>query len=121
MPGLRMTVFDQIMLIEAGHSGATSFVYENGLILMLNQSLGTTMHSFELMLAAFILGLAFGGWWLRKHSRAIHDAEARAGLAQVWGGVAALISIPIFGQSFYCVGALVEMEHTTVTGYVYFR
>lgn len=119
-PVRRMPVFVQIMLIAAGLSGATSFVYEIGWIRMLNQSLGTTMHSFELMLAAFILGLAFGGWWVRKHSRAIHDAVARAGLAQVWKGVAALISIPIFGLSFYWVGALVQMTPKTDAGYVLF-
>jgi hypothetical protein len=57
-----------LMLFGAGVTGASSFVYEIGWIRMLNQALGTTVHSFELMLSAFILGLAFGGLWVRKRS-----------------------------------------------------
>lgn len=110
----------QAMLIAAAVSGATSFVYEIGWIRMLNQSLGTTVHSFELMLAAFILGLAFGGWWIRQRSQRIADAVRYAGFAQVWKGVAALISIPIFAQSFYWVGALMEVTPKTDTGYSLF-
>lgn len=115
-----MPLLVQAMLIAAAVSGATSFVYEIGWIRMLNQSLGTTVHSFELMLAAFILGLAFGGWWIRQRSQRIADAVRYAGFAQVWKGVAALISIPIFAQSFYWVGALMEVTPKTDTGYTLF-
>ena len=110
----------QAVLIATAVSGATSFIYEIGWIRMLNQSLGTTAHSFELMLAAFILGLAFGGWWIRQRSQKVTDAIRYAGYAQVWKGVAALISIPIFAQSFYWVGALLEVAPKTDSGYVLF-
>lgn len=115
-----MPLLVQAMLIAAAVSGATSFVYEIGWIRMLNQSLGTTVHSFELMLAAFILGLAFGGWWIRQRSQRIADATRYAGFAQVWKGVAALLSIPVFAQSFHWVGLLMAASPKTDSGYALF-
>jgi len=41
-------------------TGAASFVFEIGWIRMLSLVLGSSTHSFELMLSAFILGLACG-------------------------------------------------------------
>ena len=112
--------FYRTMLLAAAITGASSFVYEIGWVRLLNQSLGTTVHSFELMLAAFILGLAFGGLWIRKRSQRIGDAVAYAGYAQVWMGIAALISIPVFSQSFRWVGALIGALPKTDGGYVFF-
>ncbi|MDZ4048331.1 MAG: spermine synthase, partial [Pseudoxanthomonas sp.] len=107
----------RMMLTAACLSGAFSFVYEIGWVRLLNQALGTTVHSFELMLSAFILGLAFGGLWIRKRSSRITDPVAYAGYAQVFMGIAALISIPIFSQSFRWVGAMVEALPKTDGGY----
>lgn len=109
--------FYRMMLLAAAITGASSFVYEIGWVRLLNQSLGTTVHSFELMLSAFILGLAFGGLWIRKRSQRIADAVAYAGYAQVWMGIAALISIPVFSQSFRWVGALIGALPKTDGGY----
>jgi spermidine synthase len=112
--------FYRMMLLAAAITGASSFVYEIGWVRMLNQSLGTTLHSFELMLAAFILGLAFGGLWIRRKSRQLGDAVEYAGYAQIWMGVAALISIPVFGQSFRWVSALLNAVPRDDTGYLFF-
>lgn len=112
--------FYRMMLLATGLSGAASFVYEIGWIRLLNQALGTTVHSFELMLAAFILGLAFGGLWIRKRSQKVDDAVAYAGYAQIWMGVAALISIPIFSQSFRWVGALMASLPKDDGGYFWY-
>ena len=109
--------FYRMMLVAAAVTGASSFVYEIGWVRLLNQSLGTTVHSFELMLSAFILGLAFGGLWIRKRSQRIGDAVAYAGYAQVWMGIAALVSIPVFSQSFLWVGALIGALPKTDAGY----
>lgn len=108
------------MLAAALITGASSFVYEIGWVRLLNQSLGTTIHSFELMLSAFILGLAFGGLWIRRHSARIGDAVAYAGYAQVLMGIAALASIPVFSQSFVWVGGMVEALPKTDAGYAMF-
>lgn len=109
--------FSTAILFIAIVSSASSFVYEIGWIRMLNQALGATVHSFELMLSAFILGLAFGGLWVRKRSARIVDPVNAAGWAQVLMGLAALVSLPLFANSFAWVGALMKVLPRTDTGY----
>lgn len=116
----RLTRFQGLMLLGAAITGASSFVYEVGWIRLLNQALGTTVHSFELMLTAFILGLAFGGLWVRKRSRRIEDPVAAAGVAQVLMGLAALISLPVFAQSFQWVGWFMGIFPKNDSGYMLF-
>ncbi|GHT90080.1 hypothetical protein FACS1894101_2040 [Betaproteobacteria bacterium] len=111
----------RIMLAATALSGATSFVYELGWVRMLNQALGSSIHSFELMLTAFILGLAFGGLWIRRRSRNISDPICYVGYAQVLMGVAALLSIPVFAQSFHWVGWMMEGLAKTDNGYTLFE
>ncbi len=120
MTNKRFSRFQWLMLLGAAITGASSFVYEVGWIRLLNQALGTTVHSFELMLTAFILGLAFGGLWVRKHSRKIEDPVAVAGVAQVLMGLAALVSLPVFAQSFQWVGWFMGIFPRTETGYYLF-
>lgn len=98
-------------------SGACSFVYEIGWIRLLNQALGTTAHSFELMLAAFLLGLAGGGLWVHRRGARLDDPLRTAGIAQVAMGVAALLSLLAFAQSFDWTAALVQSLSRTDGGY----
>lgn len=118
--GKGLSRFQLLMLFGAAITGASSFVYEVGWIRLLNQALGTTVHSFELMLTAFILGLAFGGLWVRKRSRKIVDPVATAGLAQVLMGLAALASLPMFSQSFQWVGWFMGIFPRNESGYYLF-
>ena len=90
----------RLLFVAAAITGATSFIYEIGWVRLLNQALGTTVHSFELMLAAFIAGLAFGGNWIRRRGAAIVDPTSYAGVAQILMGIAALLSLPVFAHSF---------------------
>ena len=98
-------------------SGACSFVYEIGWVRLLNQALGTTVHSFELMLAAFLLGLAFGGAWVQRRAARLPDPLRTAALAQVAMGVAALLSLLAFAHSFDWTAALVQALARTDVGY----
>ena len=116
----KLSNFQLLMLCGAAITGASSFVYEVGWIRMLNQALGTTVHSFELMLTAFILGLAFGGLWVRKRSSKIYDPVAAAGIAQILMGLAALASLPVFAQSFQWVGWFMRILPKTDAGYTLF-
>jgi predicted membrane-bound spermidine synthase len=111
----------RVMLLATAISGATSFVYELGWVRMLNQALGSSLHSFELMLTAFILGLAFGGLWIRRRSHKIGDPICYVGYAQVLMGVAALLSIPVFAQSFHWVGWMMAGLAKTNNGYTLFE
>jgi predicted membrane-bound spermidine synthase len=98
-------------------SSAASFVYEIGWVRLLNQALGSTLHSFELMLAAFIAGMALGGLWVRRHAGRIRRPLRYVGYVQVCMGLAALLSVPLLAQSFDWVGWLMQALGRTEQGY----
>ena len=106
-----------LVLAVAGMTGATSFVYEITWIRMLSLALGTTVHAFELMLAAFISGIAFGGLWLRSRADKLPSPLATAGWIQVWMGVAALGSMFVYANAFDWVAWLLKMLTRTPEGY----
>lgn len=110
-----------LVLVAAAITGATSFVYEVTWIRMLVQALGSTLHAFELMLAAFIGGIAFGGLWLRQRADRVSDALAAAGWAQVLMGLAALVSLFVYLHAFDWVGALRAMLTRTASAYVLYN
>ena len=110
-----------LILGAAAITGATSFVYEITWIRMLAQVLGSTLHAFELMLAAFIGGIAFGGLWLRRRADTWIDAVAAAGWAQVLMGIAALASLFVYARSFEWVAHLLQGLGHTSTGYVLYN
>lgn len=98
-------------------TGATSFVYEITWVRMLSLALGTTLHSFELMLAAFIAGIAFGGLWLRHRADRMADPLRVAGWVQVLMGLAALASMFVYAQAFEWVGWLMKVIVRSADGY----
>lgn len=100
--------YKYIFLIVALLSGAASFMYEIAWIRMLNLVLGTTLHVFELMLSAFILGLALGGLWIRKRIDNIDNIERSIGYVQVVMGIAAMLTLPIYVMSFDWVASLLQ-------------
>ena len=57
---------EMAILIFAFATGAASFIYEVTWIRMLTMGLGASSHSFEVMLSAFILGIALGGYAIRN-------------------------------------------------------
>ncbi len=60
---------------------------------MLSLVFGATVHAFELMLAAFIGGLAFGGLWIRRRIDGYASPLRAGGFVQVLMGLAALASL----------------------------
>jgi spermidine synthase len=58
-------------------------MYELGWIRMLSLVLGTSTHAFELMLSAFILGLAFGGLFIQRRIDAVPSPLRTLGRVQV--------------------------------------
>jgi spermidine synthase len=89
-----------LLIVAAMITGATSFVYEMGWIRMLSLAFGSTVHSFELMLAAFIGGLAFGGLWIRRRIDGYDSPLRVGGYVQVLMGVAALASLVLYAHAF---------------------
>ena len=88
------------LLVAAAVTGASSFIYEIGWVRMLSLALGSTVHAFELMLAAFIGGLALGGLWIRKRIDGYADPLRIGGYVQILMGLAALASLLLYDRSF---------------------
>ncbi|HEX7221335.1 MAG TPA: hypothetical protein VF280_19190 [Burkholderiales bacterium] len=111
----------QLFLVVAFFTGLASFIYEISWIRMLSLVLGASTHSFELMLATFILGLALGGLAVRRRANA--DAEPARLLAwvQVAMGLAALATLPVYDLTFTLMEALLKGIARTDAGYALFN
>src|SRR5713101_8303251 len=109
-----------LFLVVALLTGAASFIYEIGWIRMLSLVLGSSTHSFELMLSAFILGLACGGYWVRRRIDSIVDPVRFLGIVQVAMGLLALATLPLYGQMFELMRAVMNGLARTDTGYTLF-
>lgn len=108
------------MLLTAFLTGAASFMYEIGWIRMLSLVLGSATHSFELMLSAFILGLALGSFYIRKHIDSSKSPLHMLGWIQVIMALLALVSLPLYMQTFDAMGAVYRALTPTFAGYVGF-
>jgi spermidine synthase len=106
-----------LFFAAAAVTGAASFVYEIGWLRMLSLVLGSTTHSFELMLSAFITGLAFGGLWIKRRIDRIEDSMGFAGWVQVLMGAMAALSIPLYVKTFDWMAALLSALQPTDSGY----
>jgi spermidine synthase len=104
----------RLLLAVAALTGMSSFMYEVGWIRMLALVLGSSTHAFELMLSAFIFGIAFGGLWVRRRIDAAADTLRLLAGVQLAMGIAALATLPIYGSTFrameVALGALARSE-----------
>jgi predicted membrane-bound spermidine synthase len=110
----------RLMLAIAFLTGAASFVYEIGWIRMLSLVLGSATHSFELMLSAFILGLALGGLWVRRRIDRTPEPLRFLGVVQVAMGIAALATLPLYGATFDLMQLVIKGTARTDSGYAIF-
>lgn len=111
----------RLLLSAAFITGATSFVYEIGWVRMLSLAFGSTVHAFELMLAAFIGGLACGGWWIRKRIDGYALPIRVGGWVQIAMGVAALGSLMLYDRSFEWVAWFIKTLSPTDGGYTLYN
>ncbi len=109
-----------LFFVAAGITGAASFVYEIGWLRMLSLVLGSTTHSFELMLSAFISGLAFGGLWIRRRIDRISNPVRFSGWVQILMGAAAVSTIPLYILTFDWMAAILSALQSSDQGYVLF-
>ncbi len=89
-------------------TGASSFIYEVSWIRMLSMVLGASTHSFELMLSAFILGLALGGLWIQRRIDGLQRPVRALALLQWAMGLFALATLLVYGQAFPVMAWLVQ-------------
>ena len=83
----------RLLLLVALLTGTASFIYEIGWIRMLSLVLGSSTHAFELMLSAFIFGLAGGGLWIRRQIDVARAPAHLLGWVQVAMGLCVLSTL----------------------------
>lgn len=97
-----------------------SFIYEISWLRMLALVLGSATHSFELMLSAFILGLALGAFWVRRRSDQWTQPLRALGIVQWIMGFTALATLPLYIASFGWTAELLGAFAKTDGGYAGF-
>lgn len=109
-----------VLVAVAFGTAVASFIYEIGWIRMLSLVLGSATHSFELMLSAFILGLALGAFWSRRHADRWKNPVRALGWVQWIMGAAALATIPLYTASFGWMVGLMHAFSRNAAGYTGF-
>ena len=107
----------RLLLFVAFGTAVASFIYEIAWIRMLSLVLGSATHAFELMLSAFILGLAIGAWVIRGRADALRDPERTLGWIQWSMGAAALLTLPVYLSTFTWTEWLLAVLPATDSGY----
>lgn len=110
----------RLLLWAAGLTALASFCYEINWIRMLSLVLGSATHSFELMLSAFILGLALGAFWIRRRGDGSGDPLHQLGMIQVAMGLLAVATLPLYAMSFRFMEVLLTTVSRTEAGYFTF-
>ena len=110
-----------LLLAIALLTGAASFIYEIGWIRMLSMVLGSSTHAFELMLSAFILGLAFGGLWIKRRIDDAPQPERLLGVVQVVMGLCALLTLVIYGRTFDAMQWMLQVLDRNEASYTVFN
>ncbi len=101
-------------------TGLASFIYEICWIRMLSLVLGASTHSFELMLAAFIFGLALGGLAVRRLVDAVREPVRLLAWVQIAMGLLALATLPVYDRSFGLMELLMQGLSRNESGYLLF-
>lgn len=96
----RLQQYADLLVPAAFLTGLGSFMYEIGWIRMLSMVLGSSIQAFELMLSAFITGLAFGGFWIRKRIDHVKNVLCYAGVVQIFMSLTALATILLYNYTF---------------------
>jgi len=109
------------LLTIALSSSLASFFYEIGWIRMLSLVLGSSTQAFELMLSAFILGLALGGLWIRRRLDRIAAPLRYAGYVQILMGLCAVGTLPLYNASFDFMGFMIGSLSKSDGGYTLFN
>ncbi len=111
----------RLLLFVSFATASASFIYEIVWMRMLSLVLGSATHSFELMLSAFILGLALGALWVRQRADRFRQPLRALGVVQWLMGCAALATLPLYMASFEWMVALLAAFTKTDQGYMAFN
>ena len=114
-----MPLYRLLLAVSFG-TAVSSFIYEIGWIRMLSLVLGAATHSFELMLSAFILGLAIGAFVIRRRTGGDRNALGRLARVQLAMGLLAVLTLPLYLRSFTWMADFMAAFTRAPAGYVAF-
>ena len=107
----------RVLLAVSFGTAVASFCYEIGWVRLLSLVLGSATHAFELMLSAFILGLALGALAVRRRADRTADPVRLLGLVQFAMGTLAILTLGVALRSFEWMAALADAVARTDGGY----
>ena len=106
------------LLVFAFLTALASFIYEIAWLRMLALVQGASTHAFEIMLNAFILGIALGGLWIRRRIERYPSALAALARVQIFMGLAALATLPAYNFAFDAMQAAMARLPLSELGYI---
>lgn len=86
-------------------TGLSSFVYEVGWLRLLSMIMGSSTHSFDIMVSAFIFGLAGGGLFARVLLKRSSNPILTLAIVQLAMGVLAALSLGLYETCFDLVNS----------------
>ncbi|NNM31871.1 MAG: fused MFS/spermidine synthase, partial [Gemmatimonadetes bacterium] len=110
----------RLLLVVAGGTALASFAYEVAWMRMLALAMGNATHAFELMLSAFILGLALGAFLVSRWADRVTRPLVTLGIIQCLMGALAVATVPAWSASFTWVADLVTELPRDDAGYSLF-
>jgi predicted membrane-bound spermidine synthase len=108
-------------LLCATLTGTASFIYEIGWIRMLSLVLGSSTHSFEIMLSAFLLGLALGSYWIRTRADQYGNIIKMLITVQVFMAFFSVCSVISYNYSFNIMKFFMAALTPSDQGYLLFN
>jgi spermidine synthase len=118
--GISVSFYTRLLLGVSFGTAVASFFYEIGWLRMLSLVLGSATHSFEIMLSAFIFGLATGAFWVRRRADAWTNPLQPLGIVQWVMGFTALATLPLYVASFPWMSWLLSAFAASDAGYTIF-
>lgn len=119
--GQTQRAFTTALLAIALLTGLSSFIYEIAWIRSLSLVLGSSTHSFELMLAAFILGLALGSLWIAKRIERLASPIRYLARVQIAMGVLAVLTLPTYSATFDVMSWMLHALQRSDAGWTVFN
>lgn len=110
-----------LLLLVAFLTGCASFIYEVIWIRMLSMVLGSSNHAFEIMLCAFILGLAFGSLFIKRRFATLRHHRLALAVIQIVMGLLAAGSLVLYNSSFDAMRVVMLALTKTDQGYAAFN
>jgi spermidine synthase len=119
-PDISMKSFVLAWLAVSFLTGFSSFLYEIGWIRLLSLLLGSSTHSFDIMVSAFILGLAVGGFYSKRLIEKTKNIIGLVAAVQILMGFFALMSIYLYKPIFTLMNVSNQVFQRTEPAYYVF-